>query len=218
MVQLMFRGKIGASTVELSPLQVLASSDATEGLTLVARALTRGEGKTEGYHERRVRISNRVRRSFMRFEDAEPVARAAQERVLIAGQMQRSVLRPALLALFENGPDKIDFRKEGANRRAQDFLAHFDQLVDRDFFPDLWEEFDDAEAHQEVRSRWVRGLLKTAEGLLREANESASKAVHRRYRSWARAQSLFHGAARNNEYISPHLVLSPENASVERAI
>jgi CRISPR system Cascade subunit CasA len=112
MVQLMFRGKIGASTVELSPLQVLASSDATEGLTLVARALTRGEGKTEGYHERRVRISNRVRRSFMRFEDAEPVARAAQERVLIAGQMQRRVLRPALLALFENGPDKIDFRKD----------------------------------------------------------------------------------------------------------
>src|SRR5262249_12404353 len=106
MVQLMFRGEIAGSRVEASPLQTLASTDGTEGLTLIARALTRGEGKTEGYHERRVRISNRVRRSFMRLEDAEPVAKAAQERLLIAGEMQRRVLKPALLALFENGPDK----------------------------------------------------------------------------------------------------------------
>jgi CRISPR system Cascade subunit CasA len=220
MVQLMFRGEIGGSAVEPSPLQVFAPSDANEGLTLVARALTRGEGKTEGYHERRVRISNRVRRSFMRLEDAEPVAKAAQERVLVAGQIQRRVLKPALLALLENGPDTIDFRKEGADRRAQDFLMHFDQLVDRDFFPDLWEEFeeDDVDAHHQVRSRWVQALLKTAEGLLRKANESASKGLRRRYRSWARAQSLFHGAARRNEYILPHLpARSPENASVEPA-
>jgi CRISPR system Cascade subunit CasA len=221
MVQLMFRGEISASRVEPSPLQIVASSDATEGLSLVARALTRGQGKTEGYHERRVRISNRVRRSFMRLEDAEPVAKAAQDRVMIAGQIQRRVLRPALLALFENGPETIDFRKDGADRRAQDFLAHFDQLVDRDFFPDLWEEFesDDVEARHEARGRWVRGLLKTAEGLLREANESASKAIQRRYRSWARAQTVFHGAARRNEHISPHLAArSPEKPSVEPAV
>src|SRR5262249_46568129 len=112
MVQLMFRGEIAGSRVEPSPLQTLASSDTTEGLTLVARALTRGEGKTEGYHERRIRISDRVRRSFMRLEDAEPVAKAAQDRVLIAGEMQRRVLKPALFTLFENGPNKIDFRQD----------------------------------------------------------------------------------------------------------
>jgi CRISPR system Cascade subunit CasA len=153
----------------------------------------------------------------MHSEETDPVATAAQERVLIAGQMQRRVLKPALLALFENGPDTIDFRNEGADRRAHDFLGHFDQLVDRSFFPDLWEEFeiDDPEARQEVRKRWVEALLNTAEGLLREANESASKALSRRYRSWARAQSMFHGAARNNEYISPYLAArSQESPSV----
>jgi CRISPR system Cascade subunit CasA len=93
---------------------------------------------------------------------------------VIAGQIQRRVLKPALLALFENGPETIDFRKEGADRRAREWLAHFDQLVDRDFFADLWEEFehDDAEARHKARSGWVRGLLTTAEALLREANES----------------------------------------------
>ena len=87
--------------------------------------------------------------------------------------------------------------------------------------PSTGEEFEneDAEARHEARGRLVRGLLRTAEGLLRDSNERASKAVHRRYRSWARAQSLFHGAARNNEYISPYLPARlPENASVEPAI
>ena len=218
MVQLMFRGEISASRVEPSPLQTLASSDPIEGLSLVARALTRGQGKTEGYHERRIRISNRIRRSFMRSEDAEPIAKAAQDRVVIAGQIQRRVLKPALLTLFENGPERISFQNEGADRRAQEFLAHFDQLVDRNFFPDLWEEFenDDAEARHEARGLWVRGLLKLAEGLLQKANESASKAVQRRYRSWAQAQAVFHGAARRNEHISPHLATrSTEHPSVE---
>lgn len=147
---------------------MLASSDATEGLSLVARALTRGQGKTEGYHERRIRISNRVRRSFMRLEDAEPVAKAAHDRVVIAGQINGRVLKPALLALFENGPETIDFRNKGADLRAHEFLANLDQIVDRDFFPDLWDEFenDNPEGRHEVRSRWVRGLLKTAEALL----------------------------------------------------
>jgi CRISPR system Cascade subunit CasA len=77
----------------------------------------------------------------MRLEDAEPVAKAAQDRVMIAGEIQRRVLKPALLALFENGPERINFQNEGAGRRAREFLAHFDQLVDHDFFPDLWEEF-----------------------------------------------------------------------------
>jgi CRISPR system Cascade subunit CasA len=162
MVQLMFRGEIGPSRVEPSPLQVVAASDPPTSLTLIARALTRGQGKTEGFHERRVQISNRVRHSFMRFDEADPVAKAAQERVLIAGHVQRRVLKPALLALFENGPDTIDFRNEGADRRAQEFLAHFDQIVDRSFFPDLWEEFepDDVEARHQVRSGWCGGSLR----------------------------------------------------------
>jgi hypothetical protein len=132
--------------------------------------------------------------------------------------LRRDIRR--LIELREQIPAHAGFPSSGGlatDRRAQHYLAHFDQLVDRTFFPDLWEEFepDDADARRRARSRWVQRILKTAEGLLHEANESASKAVGRRYRSWARAESLFHGAARKNEHISPHLSSRPqESASV----
>src|SRR5215207_3219594 len=151
MVRLMFERE----SIRPAPLQEIAESDATEGLSLIARALVRGQGKTEGYHERRVPLSKRVRASFMRWKSSDPVAEAAQKRVELAGEIQNRVLKPALLALFENGPDQIDFREDGAERRARTFLERFDAFVDATFFPRLWEEFDAADGMAE-RARWVK--------------------------------------------------------------
>lgn len=199
MVDLMF----DREGLDWAPLQNIADSDDQEGLALVARALVRGQGKTEGYHERVVPLSKAVR---IRFQTgaADPVAQAAQERVALAGEMQGRVLKPALYSLFENGPDEIDYRDKGAERRAGRFLGLFEAEVDRDFFPRLWEEFEEGADGHGVRTAWVKGLRMQALALLDEADAGASKAVRRRYRARSRAEAVFDGALRRNGRLSPY--------------
>jgi CRISPR system Cascade subunit CasA len=183
---------------DLSALQDPAADDAEEGLALVARALVRGQGKTEGYHERRVPISRKVRRRLGGSQATDRVAEAAHERVKLAGEVN-SALRFALLALFENGPDKVDSQNKAALGKAEVFLARLERAVDQTFFEDLWREVDadDAEAGYACRAAWVQRLLNLAEGILEEADGAASKAVRRRYRARVRARSALHGAARS---------------------
>lgn len=200
MVQLLF----DRATINPSPLQMVAPDEGADRLVVIARALTRGQGKTEGYHERRVPLSNAVQ-SFLRKEATDPLASVAQERVNIAGVVQNRVLKAALLALFENGPDQIDFRDEGAGRRAEAFLKRFDEAVDRDFFPRLWEEFEEGADGEQVRRAWVAGLLRIARDLVDEADRGASKAVKRRYRARARADAVLYGAPRRIDTISRYL-------------
>ena len=188
-----------------SPLQRVADDDVRAGLTLVARALVRGQGKTEGYHERRVPISRAVRRHGALLE-TDPVAQAAHDRVRLASDMA-GVLRFALLALFENGPDKVDVGNKAAARKAEPFMVRYDREVDLGFFHALWREaeLDDAEVRAAQRGEWVRFLLRLSEGLLDEADRAAPKASHRRLRARVSAQAVLQGAARRNERLGGHL-------------
>ena len=205
MVDLMFSD----GRIRPAPLQAVADdTDAASGLAVLARALVRGQGVTEGYHERRVPLSRRVGR-LMRTVDAEPIAAAAKARVQIAGEMQSRVLKAALLKLFENGPEETDFRDDGANRRAQAFLARFDREVDRTFFPDLWKEFEDGTDWEVERRTWVRGLHHLARDLVAAADRGASKAVKRRYRARAGADAVLYGAPRRSPTLQPFFVGAP---------
>ena len=150
----------------------------------------------------------------MRRTASDPVAEAAQRRVVLAGEMQGRVLKPALYALFENGPDEIDYRDKGAERRATRFLDRFDDLVDADFFPRLWQEFEEGADADAVRGAWVRDLRALALGLLDEANQGASKAVQRRYRARSRAEAVFYGFLRRNKHLAEFF---PEKSDDEAA-
>ena len=192
--------------VTKAPLQRDSTDDATEGLHILARALVRGQGKTEGYHERRVPLSRR--RKFGPRESAtDKAAEAAHDRVGLAGIMQNQVLRWALLSLFQNGPDKIDPRDKDSQRKAELFLKRFDVAVDRDFFPDLWTEMDeeDADRRYQLRGVWVRKLQVLAERLLEQAEHEAARSSRRRFRAAVRARDRLSSAARFNDKIGPYL-------------
>jgi CRISPR system Cascade subunit CasA len=202
MVDLLFPGEGNRP----SGLQEAAGTDAAEGLALLARALVRGQGKTEGYHERRVPLSRRVP-YLIGSRATDHVAEVAHLRVELAGELQRRVLRPALLSLFQNGPDRIDLRHDASSRKAERFLARFDRHVDGTFFDDLWTELeqDTEEARHACRSAWVQGLLAVAGQLVIEADTAAPKSAHRRYRARVRALDELHGAARRNQHLRPYL-------------
>ena len=202
MVDFMFHG----AGVEPSPLQIPDPTDAPEGLRLVARALVRGQGKTEGYHERWVPLSRRMRRMFIE-QATDQAAAIATERIRLAGEIQDRVLKPALFALFQNGPDRIDFRDRDSERKAEVFLKRFDDRVDATFFDDLWREVEheDGAAQGRERIAWVKRLLHTAGDLLRDAETAAAHASRRRFRASVRAAGRLYGAAYHNQHLKPFL-------------
>jgi CRISPR system Cascade subunit CasA len=190
-----------------APLQAVADDDATDGLALVARALVRGQGKTEGYHERRVLLSRTVRRRAVP-TPTDPVAHAAHERVQLAGDMA-GILRFALLALFENGPAKVDPGNDAAGRKAKPFMARFEREVDLTFFDALWQEAekDDGDEREAERGRWVRALLRIAETLLIEADHAAAKASRRRFRARVSADAALQGGVRRHPRLSGYFAI-----------
>jgi CRISPR system Cascade subunit CasA len=185
-----------------APLQQIGRND-PQGCSylLICRALARGQGKTEGLHERRIAVPPKAV-GYWRSHTLEPMALLAQDRIEQAGKM-RGALRYALMMLFQNGPERPNFkqRHKPSEDRAVPFLDMFEAEIDRDFFERLFEEIeiggdtDERLAKQRsVRINWLVDIRARAEAILKAAEAgSPTSAVHH-HRAWVRAERAFEGA------------------------
>jgi CRISPR system Cascade subunit CasA len=185
-----------------APLQQIGRTD-QQGCSylLICRALARGQGKTEGLHERRIIVPPKAV-GYWRSQTLEPLAILAQDRIEQAGKM-RGALRYALMMLFQNGPERANFkqRHKPSEDRARAFLENFEDEVDRDFFGRLFEEIeiggdnDDALAQQRfIRTNWLIALRARAEAILKAAEAGSPISTVRHHRAWVRAERAFEGA------------------------
>jgi len=161
---------------------------------LVAEVLTRGQGTTDGYHQRLVPVPPAIKRRLARPAERASLAELAKERVERVAVAQRKVLHPALCALLQGGPQKLDFQDQRTGR----WLSRLDDAVDGIFFDALWEDAADAVPTEEARGRWDRRLVDLAEGQLRDAVDAAPVPQATRRRGEARADLMFYGLARNH--------------------
>lgn len=171
-------------------------------LQLVAQATARGQGKTEGYHERRVPVSPRLR-GLLSGSQRVIVAEMAKQRIASIAAL-RKLLWSAMVILFANG-DRDD-RTDTISNKAGRFARPFEQGEDTRFFDDLSLEVEaeDAERH-EVRMRWLVGLVGRAEQVLEQAFEAGPRSAMQRYKARAAALSRFHGALRGSKPVLPDL-------------
>lgn len=177
-----------------APLQTLAGNDGDDGLTLVCQALVRGQGKTEGWHERVIPISRRGAGLLKRGRTDE-LAGLAEDRIADVAKLG-SALRYALMVLFQRGPDPEDFkpRDPGSAAHAAPFLTRFDAEVDRTFFDDLWfeaEHLEEPEQKTVVRGAWIRKMRGIGRDVLRTAEAGSPASAVRSYRAMARAEGAF---------------------------
>ncbi len=191
---LLFPRSSDADAPQRSPLQTIAPDDDEDGLTIVARGLVRGQGKTEGYHERRVAVSKSLRR-FLVERPTDKGAAVATSRVEDAGTLARKVLYPAALQVFTAAPLTGERKRDDdtAKKRASRVLDLFDRAVDREFFSDLSKELDvidDEVAASVVRSRWIERMMKLARDMLDDCARSAPSAAMRTYRTRARSRDV----------------------------
>ena len=186
MTELLFPGDYG-----WKPALQLRDGDGPAPV-VVAQVLVRGQGKTEGYHQRLIPIPAKARRTLLSAGGGDKLRDLARERVQKAGIAQGKVLRPALCALLQGGSETLDFR----DPRARVWLDRFDTAVDQVFFEDLWEAA--GETREAYESAWNERLRALAREQLEQAIASAPVPVAQRPRAVARAELLFHGTARNH--------------------
>lgn len=179
-------------------LQEISDTDPDAGLSIVARVVVRGQGRTEGFFERRVLVSKVTRRGFGRDAVSDEPARVAHELVKDVSDFSRTVLYPALMTVFTSSPSRGERARDDdtAKDRVRRALNRFDASVDATFFGDLDTELAMHEsggnvAQHVARARWLATLRDRGRAVLETALASAPSAAMRRYRTSVRARRRF---------------------------
>lgn len=183
------------------PLLKLTDSEerSAGAMILVARAMVRGMGKTEGYYERMIPLKKKTCRAVFGAGDGfQQLSEIAHERVKEIGEIQ-SILRHAI-AVFTAGGESTDVNRDHF-ARANPWANRLDDYVDDRFFEDLQTEFEaDPSNRQEIRHNWLMngqdGVIDHARTILNDsANALPCKAIQR-YRARVRAENVFEGRIR----------------------
>ena len=176
-----------------------SEQDSAAPTLLLARALVRGQGKTEGYYERIIPISHKAKRALMRRDSMNDLGSIAQARIENIGTLQR-ILSHAIQVFAARG----DSGNVSAEHRslARPWLNRLDGYVDARFFADLQTEFesDDTANRNRIRHEWLLnnedGVVNRARSVLQDAIEALPCPAIHRYRARANAESLFEGRIR----------------------
>ena len=174
---------------------------ATDGyMVLRGRALVRGQGKTEGYHERRVLVPKKIARLIASRSAEQRIAEIVKKRIEDVQNMRAKVLRPALFSLLQQGPKEINYGSPTTKSQVEPYLRVLEEQVDREFFPDLWLALEaEEEAEQQKRwIEWIQKLREWASDILRMAEHEVPQADMRRYRARVRAEGLLWGSLRKH--------------------
>ena len=173
-----------------------------ERMQLVARAMVRGQGKTAGYHERRIPIGHKFKSAMLRRDATEELGDIAKKRIEEVRTVQR-ILSHAIQVFSARGdadkvsPEHRALARSWLNRR-------LDDIVDARFFENLQEEFEaDENDRQGIRNHWLMneskgGVVDHARALLRDAADSLPCPAIHRYKARVNAEGLFEGRIRGN--------------------
>ena len=176
---------------------------------LVARAMVRGQGKTEGYHERIIPVRSKARSALLRRGGTDDdFGAVAQSRIEDIGKVQ-SILKDAVATFIARGENLQKMTPNERRRLREEASAwsdKLDEIVDVRFFEDLQGEIEvpaeDRAKRDRIRNYWRRngvdGLIDHASAILKTAVASLPCPDTRRYKARVQADSVFRGRLRGN--------------------
>ena len=180
--------------------QLWLPSDDSEGVYLIAQGVARGQGKTEGFHERRIPVSRTIRKALLT-QSTDELAKLADERIVAIAEV-RKMLWVALAVLFGNGAkDEAGKDKDASDavkNRASLFAQPLESLCDSLFFPELIEEIE-ATDREAARNQWLLALAGRAESVLQAAFTAGPRSGQLRYRAQSAALTRLRSAMRGNK-------------------
>lgn len=159
-----------------------------EGGYFYGVCLVRGQGKTEGFHHRVVKIPKKVVGFFK--TNVDPLALASKDHIGDADVLMTKVLYPALRKLISSdGDGQVDGSKTSK------WSAEVQDAIDAAFFEYLWLAADDRAA---ARISWRKFLVKEASRALAIAEQGVPIASARRYRAISAAESILNAGLRKH--------------------
>ena len=170
--------------------------------------LVRGQGKTEGLHERVVPLPGSVSASLSFDADDDQrstLADLANEMVKLAGEA-RKVLRQSVLVYLQ-GPDHPNFKKPDATP----VVARYDRLIDEQFFNRLFTA--PASDSEKAIQDWQRFLREEAVKLAHAVWDKMSPPSARREKARAASEAVLFGGLRKQ---LPHAF--PEHGAKETSV
>lgn len=189
-----------------SSAQEWLTTDDVEGVHFIAQGVARGQGKTEGYHERRIPISRTIRKAFQT-QKTDALAKLAEERIAAIAEV-RKMLWAALVALFNSGAKDEKGKDKDASdtvkERAALFAQPFEAECDAQFFLELTAEIE-AEDRDAVRKQWLCDLADRAERVLRSAFDAGPRSGQLRYRAQSAALDRLRWQMRSDKSKLPAL-------------
>lgn len=177
------------SETKLPILANVHETDDAEGLSIVAAALVRGQGKTEGLHRRAIRTSRmKDIEDYGPAEALDRVGQVAHVRSAEASEAGKR-LRRALILLVQGGPDQARLDDDAAGKKVEPWVRRFDARVDREFFGEpLWNEAAGDAATP--RTLWRTRLRTLAGEVFADAAAAAPRTEMRRIRAIARSRTM----------------------------
>jgi CRISPR system Cascade subunit CasA len=160
----------------------IRSDDPVDGLSFHATALTRGQGKTEGLHERAIPVPKNVRSMMLLPGQRERLTKISQRRIEDASLLEQKVLWPSL--------SRLGLAPDWANR----WSHALDRRIDDIFFGELWNSVEEDEDH--AREAWLRKITEMGRETLRAAERAAPIPAARRLRAIAEAELMYEGTLR----------------------
>jgi len=156
-----------------------------------------GMGKTDGFHEATVRIpAQAAARLFGRGAAREHLAELSGLGLTDAATMQNKVLKPALYAWLEAGPEQIDWDKREVSAWVEQTARSFTAVWHPLFFEWLWRCVDQTDTNT-ARLIWLQALERHARQTLSDAITRFPARTGRYYRSRVRANGMFNGCLFN---------------------
>lgn len=163
--------------------------------TLTAAVLTRGKGKTEGFHSRQIEWGPRA--SLLFASDERKLTKRAQEFLDAASLAAGKVLRPAIIQLVD-GMDDPNGKNPANDALARPWVARLDGAIDRHFFRELDASFESDEVDDDAARRWEHVLSGLVRDVFTEAARSLPRKEEGRFFGEARARNLLDSALRKH--------------------
>jgi CRISPR system Cascade subunit CasA len=169
-----------------SPAQRYGDADTRKPMLFWAHGLTRGQGITEGLHQRILLIPGKVLGRLRPDEERAKLAKRAKLQAELTGNIRRKALYAALRVLYAGGATDEERPID------EHWMRRYEQDADARFFVHLFEHMDKEEIESNLL--WFKLMRSCAYTLLMEATHAAPIPSAKRWRAIAIAESMFHSS------------------------
>ena len=170
---------------------LLDNYPSNSNIQLIARGTIRGQGGTEGYHERIIPIKPKTIKAFGENNTKEELGDIAKERI-----KQISIVQKHLRYSLSNSISSFTCRG-----KINFWVNKFDDIIDYNFFEDLQNEFEDiAENRENNRKQWLKNsIVNQAEKILQTAIDSMPIASIQKYKVSYQTKKMFDSGLRGTK-------------------